>query len=222
MQSVQGWLGIVGQRRVRDPSRDGPEVRQVVAEDQQSRAEPDHENNPLPEPEAPQQSHDDSLTALALRGDRLRREMPVNRLAADRQDLRNLLDGVLPGVIQLPREGDLVVGHGPWSATLAPARPCCRQASHGALADQLPLEFSQRPENTEHELAPGGRRVDALGERPEPDLLRLEIIDQGEEVLERPPEPVQTPHNDHIAGTELIPVAGQAQDGGRVLRTLCR
>jgi len=60
------------------------------------------------------------------------------------------------------------------------------------LDDQPPLEVRDRAEDVEDELARGRRGVEPLLERAELELLLLEPVDRLEQLLERPPEPVET------------------------------
>ena len=52
------------------------------------------------------------------------------------------------------------------------------------------------------QLASGRRRVDAFGEADEGDAERLELLEERDQVLEIPSEPIKTPAHQHI---ELSP-----------------
>jgi len=72
-----------------------------------------------------------------------------------------------------------------------------------------PYWFRQRcqvegPEDREDEFAARRRGVHALGEGAKADALLGEILNQRYQVLERPAQAVQPPHDHRVAGSELV------------------
>ena len=88
-----------------------------------------------------------------------------------------------------------------------PSRPRARAASRpalAALADQLALELRQRSEQVQLQR-PGGRvGVDRLGQRPERDLALVQLADELDQVPKTSPEPVEAPHDQRVAGAEVV------------------
>jgi hypothetical protein len=61
------------------------------------------------------------------------------------------------------------------------------------LCDSRPLEFRERAEDVQLEFSRRRAGVDPLAEGHEPDADRLQCIDQGNQVLQIPPEPIEPP-----------------------------
>jgi hypothetical protein len=114
------------------------------------------------------------------------------------------LEGVLFAVVELAGDGELVRGHDARAPTGAAAGAGSSQARDRALADELPLELGQGAKDVENETAGWGGCVDALRERAEADLAGREIRDDGDQVAQVPPQPVQSPHGERVTGPEVI------------------
>src|SRR5690349_16139239 len=96
-------------------------------------------------------------------------------------------------LIELPHNGNLLgLQRGP-SPSPFPTGPGCDQPGLCSLPDDIPLEFSQRPENVEDQFSTPGRRVDLLGQRLEADILVPKLRDPGDEVFQRLAQPVKLP-----------------------------
>ena len=88
--------------------------------------------------------------------------------------------------------------------TAAPTAATARGREPGlyALLDQRPLELRQRAEDMEQELALRRGGVHLLGERTERDAALLEVVHRGQQMRQRPAEPVQLPDHQAIAGPD--------------------
>src|SRR3546814_2076641 len=85
-------------------------------------------------------------------------------------------------------------------------------ASHGALADHIPLKLRQCGKNAEHHPARWRRGVDLralAGEHPQTDTAIRQILHRADQVGERSAEPVERPNDEDIA------VAQRFQAGGK-------
>ncbi len=100
------------------------------------------------------------------------------------------------------RRGDLVRCERRWSAADAAAFAGGCDAGAGPLADDLALELRERAEDVEGEPPAAGGGVDVLGQRPERDLARLELLDELDQVLEAAAEAVQAPDDERVAGLQ--------------------
>jgi hypothetical protein len=99
----------------------------------------------------------------------------------------------------------------------------CRFHSRaGAFRDQGPLKFRQCAHNVEHQLAACRRRVDSVRQRLKPGTVFPEMVDKVDEEAERPAEPVQLPHDEHIppAGLGKRPIQPVALDINCKLRAV--
>jgi hypothetical protein len=97
------------------------------------------------------------LAALAIG-----RDIAVERRTRDTpQFLAELTDFDVPVLHGGLGEADLRLRQAKGPATLAAAGACGLQSCHRVFPDELPLEFRQRLENPEDQLAAGRRGVDA-------------------------------------------------------------
>ena len=69
----------------------------------------------------------------------------------------------------------------------------------GALPDQIALKLGKRAEDVEHEHPARRGGVDLLGERSETDTARCQFADLLDQVAHRTAEPVELPHDQHVA-----------------------
>jgi hypothetical protein len=101
-------------------------------------------------------------------------------------------------------------------AALSTASARCRETSHRAFADEVALELGQRAEHVEDEPAATCRRVDALVQGPEADPAQLKRVHGLDQVSKRTAEPVELPHDDHVALARVGDrrVAADASRGG--------
>src|SRR3546814_8288482 len=96
-------------------------------------------------------------------------------------------------------EPHLGLGEGELAATLASPRAGSGQASHGALADHIPLKLRQCGKNAEHHPARWRRGVDLralAGEHPQTNTAIRQILHRADKVGERSAEPVELPNED--------------------------
>src|SRR3546814_7611613 len=73
-----------------------------------------------------------------------------------------------------------------------------------SLADQGTLELRDGAEHVKGEHATRRCRVDALGQRHQPDLLALQILGRGDQLLERAGEAVELPNNQRVACAQHV------------------
>src|SRR6202040_1441246 len=103
-----------------------------------------------------------------------------------------------------------------------PTRPRARaDASPGAcaLGDQLALEFGERGEDAEDELAGRRRRIDRralAGQDAQADSAGGEVMHGVDQVAEIAPEPIELPHHERVAFAQRLTPSGEA--GPLVLR----
>jgi EAL domain-containing protein (putative c-di-GMP-specific phosphodiesterase class I) len=98
-------------------------------------------------------------------------------------------------------------------AAFPAARPCRRQARHGALGDQLALELGQRGEDAEDQLAGGGRGVDGrtvAGQHLQADTAPGQVVHGVDQMAQVAPEPIQFPHHQRIPFAQRLQAARQA------------
>ena len=131
-----------------------------------------------------------------------RSQVPIERRPGDPQRGADGRDRVGRVLVQRPGLGQLPRVQRPRPTSLAPPSACGLQARLGPLADQVPLELGQGPEDVKDELAAAGGRVDRLLEAAEPDLPRLQGGDRLNQVLERTSQPVELPDDEGVAGPE--------------------
>lgn len=87
----------------------------------------------------------------------------------DAEEVRDLLDGPLPGVVELLGERDLL-GVEPWSTAAAAAAGARGGKSVACVGDdEFALELGKDGQHPEHCAALGGRGVDALLDDVQPD-----------------------------------------------------
>lgn len=96
--------------------------------------------------------------------------MSVKGCSADTDDFGDCLHRVLAAGVHLAGDSEFAGCECGWSATDASSGSCCGEPGHGAVANEVAFELGDSAEDVEDELAAGGRSVDVLGERPEPDI----------------------------------------------------
>ena len=148
-------------------------------------------------------------------------EVAVEGCSADAYDLGDRFHGVLSAGVQLSGDGEFVGREDGWSSADASSGSCGGEAGDGAVADEVAFELGEGAEEVEHEFAAGGRCVDVLGERSEPDLVFGEGSYGFDEVAQGSAEPVESPHDERVTGPELVEDLGQFF-AGRASRMLCR
>ena len=78
-----------------------------------------------------------------------------------------------------------------------PARLC-------AFLDKRPFKLCQYAHHLPHGPACRGSRVNGFRQRPEAHVPRLQIIQQGYQVTQRPAQAVKFPDHQHITGVERL------------------
>jgi hypothetical protein len=85
-------------------------------------------------------------------------------------------------------------------------RPCAlgsREASPDALLDPAPLKLGDGAENVHLEFSGRRRGVDALGQAHEVDAESLQLVQQRNQVLQVPPEPIKAPDENDVEAAAL-------------------
>jgi len=103
-------------------------------------------------------------------------QVPVHRRPGHLEGVGDLLHGVLAVVVHRSGLRDLVGCHLELRAALAPAGPGRGEPVVGAFDDQVVLELGDRGEHVEEQPATRGGGVDALGQRPQPDVKQQERL----------------------------------------------
>lgn len=85
------------------------------------------------------------------------------------------------------------------SADVLPARFSGEHAGPRSFANQRALELCERGHDVKQQRSTRRGRVDALGERNKLNASYAELVDQFDELRQRAPQTVQTPHDQRIA-----------------------
>ena len=142
--------------------------------------------------------------------------MPVNRGPRNANDFGDLSHGFIPGVIEIPSDLGLVGSQRPRAPTNTATSTSRFEASLGALLDDRLLELRHGTEDLEDQLAARCARIHAFGEAAEGDTSLLEVLDQGDEVLERTTESIESPDNDRVAGADPNVVGSSNESADRI------
>ena len=94
-------------------------------------------------------------------------------------------------------------------------RPC--QPCPHSLGDSGPLKLGDRGQDMHLQFAGWRGRVDALVQRDERDTQYLEFVEQRDQVLERPTEPIQPSADQHVEPAPLG-VLDQGIESGTTIR----
>lgn len=123
-------------------------------------------------------------------------------VAGDTHDITNILNA--PIEVLLQRDGGflLLFIYSLWPAAHSSSCSCGGQSRVGSLADDVPLELSQRCEDMEDELAPGSRGVNVLLQALEPDASGDEITDGLNQMRERASQAIELPDDQRSAGRQ--------------------
>jgi len=134
-------------------------------------------------------------------------EVSVDGGARDAEDVCDLLDGALAGVVALLCESDLFgVELGSTSALAASGAGGCESVA-GVGHDQFALELGEDGEHPEHRAAFGCRGVDTLLDDMQTDAPFAQFGAEGHEVQDRPAEAIQPGDFQRVA------VAQEPKDG---------
>jgi hypothetical protein len=121
--------------------------------------------------------------------------------AAAAENARDL-GGAFRAAEHLRRLADLLAGEHPLAPEMMPAGSRRLEPGDGALPHHVPLELRDGSQDgVQH--PPGGRGgVDVVGEGAEGDLALPERLGHVEEMPERPPEAIELPDHQRIAGAD--------------------
>jgi hypothetical protein len=86
----------------------------------------------------------------------------------------------------------------------------CDEPSLGPLADHLPLELCQSPEDVEDQFSTAGGGVDLLGQALETDAPLLQPSDRLYKVWERSPETIELPDHERVTRADVAECLFQA------------
>ncbi len=149
----------------------------------------------------------DSITNRSVRDDPAlffsKRQVSIQRAPGEPEQLADVGHGVLLAVVKL--EEQLLLGRTELLAatTVSAAGSGGLKAGHGALSNQAALELSQRSEDLEYQPAARGRGVNRLLQAPEPNSSILESLNCLDQVLERPPQAIQSPDNERVTRPQV-------------------
>jgi hypothetical protein len=107
--------------------------------------------------------------------------VPVDGGAGHAEDVGDLLDGVLAGVVELLGEGGLL-GCELAAAAAAAAGAGCFQAVVGVRHDHLAVELGEYREHAEHGATFGGGGVDAFVDDVQFDAALAQLGAEGDQV----------------------------------------
>ncbi len=79
-----------------------------------------------------------------------------------------------------------------------------RRARHTSGRGSIALELRERPKSMKHQFAARRGRIDGFGDVLKSDSLGLQLAHQLDQLLERPPQPVEPPDREHVARSERI------------------
>jgi hypothetical protein len=125
--------------------------------------------------------------------------VPVERGSRDPQRLADSLDALAGIVSERLRDLCLLRIEHLRPSTLPPPRPGRLQPRLRPLSNQRPLELRQRRKEMKHKLAAAGGRVYALRHARKPHAHGFQPLDDLDEMLQRPPQPIQPPDHQRVA-----------------------
>ncbi len=149
------------------------------------------------------------LSTSALDWFALASECPVHRGPTDSENVADLRDRHVLLLVQAPGSSYLI-GRQPGRPTaVPPSSSRGREAGVRAFSDEIPFELGQGGEDMEHEPATGRGGVDRLLQRSEPDTSLPQCLQLVDQMPDRSPEPVEPPHDESVAWSELIEQLGE-------------
>ena len=117
--------------------------------------------------------------------------------------MTNLRNGVALVLRKRPQLFDLLGRQRVRPAKQPAAFASCRKACVSPLLDEIPLKLSKGAENVEDELASACPGVQLLLQGLEVHTPTLKLADRLNEVSQRPAQPVETPHNEGVPGSQV-------------------
>jgi len=121
---------------------------------------------------------------------------------------------------QCPRDIKIVFCQLWRTASGAAGAPSGRKARVGALSDEAALEFRQCAKHVKHQPPLWGRRVEGFGQAAKPDISHPQVLDGFDQLLHRPRQSVELPHNERVAAArefECVVQRGSIRDRARHL-----
>jgi len=114
--------------------------------------------------------------------------------------------------VQIDRHGALLVTKLLSPAASPAACPRCCQPGIRPFADRVTLKRRERPKDGKHRLAARRGRFDGFGDALEPDPMALQLAHQLDQVLERPPQPVEPRGCQHVARSAAFLTAAMSTE----------
>ncbi len=118
-------------------------------------------------------------------------EVSVHRRPGHAEHVGDLLDGLLPLVVEPLGEHGLVDGEARPAPADPAAGPCGGESVVGVRHDQLALELSEYGQHPEHRAALHGRGVDALLDDVQGDAALAQLGTEGHQMQHGAGEPVE-------------------------------
>jgi hypothetical protein len=128
----------------------------------------------------------------------------VDRLPADSEQRTDLFDRVLALIEELLSMPHLTWQQLRWPTALCASCSGCSETCKRPFFQKITLELCESPEDREDQLAPRGRRVDALAKTAKPDLTGREVFNESNEILQRTSESIETPDHNDVSAADVV------------------
>lgn len=108
------------------------------------------------------------------------------------------------GILQLSlRHPNLVGGQSRGPASYPPASPCSRQTRLSMLPSQCALKLGQGPKNVKNKLIARRCGVHVFLVTPKPDALRMQLLDDLDQMCQGPSQPIEFPDDQDIPRSSI-------------------
>lgn len=129
------------------------------------------------------------------------RDVAIERCGRDTEAVRDLGDADVGIGEQRSRDIKVFFRQLWWTASDAARAPSGRKTRLGALSDQAALEFRQCAKHVKNEPPLRRRRVEGFGQAAKSDAARPQGFDGFDQLLHRPRQTVEFPHDQCVTTT---------------------